>query len=57
MVTDEETILLCKTTDEAYERVRERVLELHPHEVPCIERLEESDVLESFAAWREDAVR
>lgn len=52
---DDETVLLAKTTDEAYEDLEERVLELHPYEVPCIERFEESHVFEAFADWRRDA--
>jgi periplasmic divalent cation tolerance protein len=47
-----EVILLAKTTDERYPELCERVLELHPHDVPCIERFEEEDVLEAFAEWR-----
>ncbi len=53
---DEEVILLAKTTDEAYDDLVARVQELHPYEVPCIERFDEEDVLESFAAWRAENV-
>ncbi|WP_246982193.1 divalent-cation tolerance protein CutA [Halorientalis marina] len=53
---DEEVILLAKTTDAAYPALRDRVVELHPHDVPCIERFDEDDVLDSFATWRGDAV-
>ncbi|RQG95993.1 divalent-cation tolerance protein CutA [Natrarchaeobius chitinivorans] len=54
---DEEAILLAKTTDDAYADLEERVLEVHPHDVPCIERFDENDVLDSFAQWRADSVR
>jgi periplasmic divalent cation tolerance protein len=53
---DEEEILLAKTTDETYPALVERVEALHPHEVPCIERFEEEDVLPAFAEWRENSV-
>jgi periplasmic divalent cation tolerance protein len=53
---DEEVILLAKTTDAAYPALRDRVVELHPHDVPCIEQFDEDDVLDSFATWRADAV-
>ncbi|SEQ32114.1 divalent-cation tolerance protein CutA [Natrinema salaciae] len=53
---DEETVLLAKTTDDAYAGLVERVQELHPYDVPCIERFDESDVLESFATWRTEHV-
>lgn len=54
--TDSEAILLAKTTDERYESLRERVVELHPYEVPCIERFDESESLGSFAQWRAESV-
>ncbi len=53
---DDEAILLAKTTDEAYPELVERVTEIHPYEVPCIERFDESDELPAFAEWRDDAV-
>ena len=49
---DDEVILLAKTTDDRYPELRERVLEVHPHDVPCIERFDESGVLEAFGRWR-----
>lgn len=52
---DEEVALLAKTTDERYEQLKGRVVELHPYEVPCIERFDESDALDAFAQWRADA--
>jgi periplasmic divalent cation tolerance protein len=53
---DEEVLLLAKTTDETYEALKRRVVDLHPYDVPCVERFDETDVLESFATWRDDAV-
>lgn len=53
---DEESILIAKTTDDAYDELVDRVRELHPYEVPCIERFDEAHVLESFAEWRADSV-
>ncbi|RQG91405.1 divalent-cation tolerance protein CutA [Natrarchaeobius halalkaliphilus] len=49
---DDEVVLLAKTTDTVYAELENRVLEIHPHEVPCIERFDESHALESFAEWR-----
>jgi periplasmic divalent cation tolerance protein len=51
-----EVVLLAKTTAERYDALAARVRELHPHDVPCVERFEEDDVLDAFAAWRADAV-
>ncbi|MCU4742120.1 divalent-cation tolerance protein CutA [Halobacteria archaeon AArc-m2/3/4] len=53
---DDEVILLAKTTDDAYDDLVACVREHHPYDVPCIERFDETDVLEAFASWREDAV-
>jgi len=53
---DAESILLVKTTDDRYEALVDRVEALHPYEVPCIERFEETAMLEAFEAWRDDAV-
>ncbi|SEV94195.1 divalent-cation tolerance protein CutA [Natrinema salifodinae] len=53
---DDEEVLLAKTTDEAYDDLVTRVREVHPYDVPCIERFDESDVLDSFAEWRAESV-
>lgn len=53
---DDEVVLLAKTTADAYDDLEARVEELHPYDVPCVERFEEGDVLESFAEWREAGV-
>ena len=53
---DDEVVLLAKTTDDAYDRLVERVEEVHPYDVPCVERFEETDLLDSFADWRTEAV-
>ncbi|SNR51061.1 divalent-cation tolerance protein CutA [Halorubrum vacuolatum] len=49
--SESERILLIKTTADAYPALREAIEELHPHDVPCIERFKESDVPEAFADW------
>lgn len=54
---DEEAVLLAKTTDETYADLVDRVVEIHPYDVPCIERFDEAHVLESFAEWRTESVR
>ena len=37
---DEEVVLLAKTTAERYPDLRDRVVELHPYDVPCVERFD-----------------
>lgn len=50
--TDDEVALLAKTTADCYEALESRIVEVHPYDVPCIERFEERDVLTEFADWR-----
>ena len=54
--TDAETILLIKTTDAGYDRLKARIEELHPYDVPCIERFDETDTLDRFGSWIDDSV-
>ncbi|ERH03146.1 MAG: divalent cation tolerance protein [Halonotius sp. J07HN6] len=54
--TDAETILLVKTTAAGYDRLETRIEELHPYDVPCIERFDEADALGRFASWIDDSV-
>lgn len=56
VVTDDETILLIKTTDEAYDQLESRIEQLHPSDVPCIERFDETAVIERFGGWIDDSV-
>jgi periplasmic divalent cation tolerance protein len=51
VVTDDETILLAKTTDDAYDDLVAAVEAEHPYDVPCIERFDETDALPAFADW------
>ncbi len=46
-----------KTTDERYHDLVERIVELHPHDVPCIERFDEGAVYDPYGDWVADAVR
>ncbi len=54
--TADETILLIKTTAAGYDRLVDRLETLHPYEVPCIERFDETALLERFGDWIDDAV-
>ena len=57
VVAEDEAVLFVKTTEERYPDLRERVVELHPHEVPCIERFAEGDVHDPYAEWVREEVR
>lgn len=52
-----EVILFCKTTAEAFDALATRIDQLHPHDVPCIERFDERDIADPFADWIADSVR
>lgn len=51
VVTDEEYILLAKTTDDGYADLETFVEAEHPYDVPCIERFDDDAVLDSYAEW------
>ena len=51
IVDEDESALLVKTTAERYDDVEARIRELHPYDVPCIERFEPADGLKEFSAW------
>ena len=55
VTTDDETILLIKTTDEASDRLVARIEELHPYDVPCVVRFDEAGMLDGYANWVADA--
>ncbi len=51
-----ETVLLVKTTGEGYDALVDRLETLHPYDVPCIERFDESAMLDRFGDWLAEAV-
>jgi periplasmic divalent cation tolerance protein len=53
---DEEVVLLAKTTEDRYDDLEAFVAEEHPYDVPCVERVDESDALPAFTDWIDDAV-
>ncbi len=57
VVHDQEVALVIKTTAERYEEIKARIEALHPHDVPCIERFDESDRSKPFSAWIAESVR
>lgn len=56
VVTDEEMLLLAKTSATRYDALVDRVEALHPYDVPCIERFDETDMLDAFGTWLTDSV-
>lgn len=56
VVREPEVVLLAKTTEAGFDDLRARIEELHPYDVPCIERFDESAVLPAYADWIEESV-
>ena len=54
---DAEAILLAKTTDERYPDLERRLEAEHPNDVPCIERFDETAVLDAYAEWVDETAR
>jgi periplasmic divalent cation tolerance protein len=48
-----EVVLIAKTVEERFEELRERVIELHSYELPCIVARPVSDGLPGFLEWIE----
>jgi periplasmic divalent cation tolerance protein len=53
---DAESVLFVKTTADRYLELADRLVAWHPHDVPCVERLDADDAHGPFAAWCADAV-
>lgn len=54
LVKDKEILLLIKSKDEAFEGIKQRILELHPYELPEIISLAVNHGLEAYLRWVED---
>ena len=52
----DEEILLAKTTDETCDELMARVAELHPYDVPAVERFDVADASGPFEEWLASAV-
>lgn len=51
IVEDDEVVLLAKTTADSADRLVDRLAELHPYDVPCIEQFAAADAHPPFADW------
>ena len=47
VVAEPEVVLPAETTADGYGPLRDRVVEFHFHEVPCVEWVDESDLLDA----------
>jgi len=53
---DEEAVRLSRTTDERWDDLVSRVEEVHPYDVPGVERFEADGGLDAFGDWVVDEV-
>lgn len=53
---DPEVILLAKTTEDRADDLVDRLDEMHPYDVPCIEQFDELETTEAFGNWLTEAV-
>lgn len=56
VVTDDEVILLAKTTEDGVDALVEGLRALHPYDVPCVETFAAEDVIDPYADWIDDCV-
>lgn len=54
---DSELLLLIKTTFERFDALRERIVELHPYELPEVIALDVATGLDRYLAWVEAETR
>ncbi|MEI8295064.1 MAG: divalent-cation tolerance protein CutA [Alphaproteobacteria bacterium] len=54
MMHDEEVSIILKTRAELWEKVRERIVELHPYDCPAILALPVQDVHQPYLQWIHD---
>lgn len=59
METSTEHILLLKTlnTSDAQLRITQRVIELHPYQVPCVMTLPVLGINDSYKKWLEESLK
>ena len=54
---DVEDTLIIKTSDERYEEMERRLVELHSYDVPEVIALAPTDVLDAYAQWAHAQIR
>jgi periplasmic divalent cation tolerance protein len=55
--TQEEFLLLIKTTEERFEQVKDRITAMHPYELPEIVAVPIIDGLAGYLSWIDDCTR
>ena len=57
LCNDNEILVLMKTTNELYEVLKDRLLEIHPYETPEIVRIDIADGSKGYLSWIKEVTR
>jgi periplasmic divalent cation tolerance protein len=57
LCNDNEILVLMKTTNELYEVLKNRLLEIHPYETPEIVRVDIADGSTGYLSWIKEVTR
>ena len=57
LCNDNEILVLMKTTDELYEELKRRLLEIHPYETPEIVRVDIADGSTGYLSWIKEVTK
>lgn len=56
IVEDKEYVLIAKTFDKNYEKIKKVVENIHPYSVPCILKIEIDKVNDKYLKWLEEVI-
>ena len=48
---DKEVVVIYKTTKKNFNKVEEKILALHPHEIPCVVSIDLNQGYDKFLEW------
>lgn len=57
LCNDNEILVLMKTSNELYEVLKDRLLEIHPYETPEIVRIDIADGSKGYLSWIKEVTR
>ncbi|GIW66991.1 MAG: divalent-cation tolerance protein CutA [Candidatus Parcubacteria bacterium] len=57
IVKDKEYVLIAKTLEKNYKKVKEIVEKIHPYSVPCILKIKIDKVNEKYLKWLKEVVK
>jgi periplasmic divalent cation tolerance protein len=51
-----EVMMIIKTVDQNWEKVRDKIVSLHPYDCPAVVKIESQDAFRDFQKWIENVV-